>query len=350
MSRYRQVARRMMGVSRRYAGPSMSYAAGAIARRAAFRFGKSFTRTMTTNNDNGGPITAQRDFKTDYRKRRVSRRGRRVMRRRRKWTRRVLRTVREATIGSQHIVRRTFIPSSTTLAGTSSAIAFGMNSLNGYVGNASYPSNNDFGQIMYEAVGNTTWANWENSALVSHDLKIHNMHSTMEMTINNVGEKDAIVEVYYIRSRKRVETSWSDPANIYRAGFRKQDAAQNPDTDDGVPNTIGAELADSDLGVTPFQCALFCRTFTIYKRQKYIIPAGDEVSFTMTDSRPQVYTLGNTKPYCLDKRYRGVLMQFFGKPSLVPDTPADSVTLAFQSTRRYRIKIDQQGQTRDGQN
>lgn len=324
------------------------YGVGAAA-AVAQKMSNTLTRTMTTNESNGGPITTQRDFKTDYRKRRMTKRRRVAFRRKRKWNARVLRTVREATVGSQHIVRRNVVYDLASGQSTSNVISFGMNSLNGTT--TELDQCNDFGQVMFEAVQNPAWANWESGSLVSHDTKIHNMHSTMELTINNTGDTEAIVEVYYIRARKRIESVWANPSNIYRTGFLKQGRAQNEDTDDGAPNTIGTELADNDLGVTPFQCALFCRAFTIYKRQKYRIPAGDEVSFTMTDSRPSTYTMSNTKPYAMDHRYRGVLLQYFGPPEVGgTPTPAKTVSLTFQCTRRYRIKIHNDTQVRDGKN
>ena len=218
-----------------YIRPTLALARRAVTatwkRKMANRSGPS------ADSGSSAPITGEYDYKTDYRRRRISKRRRRVMRRRRKWKRSVVRAVRDATIGSAHIIRRSFAPDVTSPGNASASISYTMYGLNG----TNDPDNNtcnDIGQSMYEAAGATDWANWDSSVSASVNHKIQSLHGTMEVTMVNTGANDALVEVYHIYARRRVENDYLNPNNIYNLGFVKQGRAQEPDTG----NIVGAGL------------------------------------------------------------------------------------------------------------
>lgn len=286
------------------------------------------------------PLTGHQDFKTDYRKRRLSKRKRRVFARRRKWARKVVNTVRNATVGSTHVVRRSHTNAG-TLVNQTGNLSFGMYGLNGNP-NPDGPCN-DIGVFMQDAVGPTKWSQWESASLTSVDNKIHSLHATMEFTMHNLSTVDIIAEVYYIRARKRINGIYWNPSYIYNMGFLKQEKALDPD--EGTSPGF-AELASTDVGVTPFQNALFCRHFKIFKRQKYRVPVGGEVSFTMTDRRRRIFTMANTKPFALGPEYSGVLVQWQGVPDVLDQAPATS-NIVFTTQRRYRFKLQANDEVRD---
>lgn len=342
--------RRSLGVAARNArnyGPVISYAVNRALRTAARSRFKGVGSRTTTSDEPGSsaPLTGHYDYKTDYRKRRLTRRRRRVFRRRRRWRNRIVRTVRESTIGSSHILRRSFYPDVTSPNGSSASVAWTMYGLNG-TNNPNQNTNNDIGQTMYE-MDSPSWTDWESSTLSAENHRLHALHGTMEVTIVNTGTQDALVEVYHIRARRRVESSMQNPNHLYNIGFNKQGPTYEPDG----TGQVGAELTPTELGVTPFQNSLFCRHFNIYQRQKFRIPVGGEVSFVKTDRRRRTYTLGGVKPFAWDRNTSGVLVQFQGVAAGggVPN-PAVEARLTFSVIRRYRFKFTRDDLPTDGRN
>lgn len=290
-----------------------------------------------------GPITSRYDFTTDYRKRRQSKRQRRKSRRKRKWQRRIVNTVRAANIGSSHMLRRSFSADVTAAANTQGTASFTIYGLNG-TNNPNLNTTNDMGQFMYD-ISNADWNNWDSATLTSKMHRIHSFHATMEFNMVNTGESDAFVEVYFIRAKSRQAASWGDPTNVYNVGFLKQGVTTDPNSG----NPVGSELTPTELGVTPFQNSLFCRFFTIYKRQKYRISPGAEVSFVHMDRRVRTFTIGGVKPFAWGKGTSGVLIQWQGVAvgGGVP-SPAASSAMTFNVTRRYRFKFVRDDQPTDG--
>lgn len=322
------------------------FASGAMKRRRT----EQLSRHGRENLSSSAPLTGHYDYKTDYRKRRLSRFQRRVVRRRRKWRRRVVKAVRESTLGSAHIIRRSFAADQNSPDSLSNSVSWTMYGLNGF-NNPNLNTTNDIGQSMFEAAG-SDWTNWTSTTLASVNHKIHAYHATMEVTIVNSGGNDALVEVYFIRARSREDEAWLSPNNVYNVGFLKQKETREPDTN----LQVGTPLTPTELGVTPFQNALFCRKFNIYKRQKFRIPGnGGEVSFIMHDRRARTFTLSRVRQYAWDRAMSGVLVQWNGvaQGSTVggeEPSPALPTTLGFNVTRRYRFKFARDDTPTDGRN
>lgn len=296
--------------------------------------GLSRTRTQTTTRTQSAPITGHYDYKTDYRKRRRTRRQRRVFRRRRRWRRKIVRTVRESTLGTAHVVRRSFQSDVTTAAGQTQSGSYTMYGLNGQ-SNVDYNTTNDMGSVLQAGSG-SDWTNWESTTLDAVNHKLYAYHATMEFTMTNTGGVDALVEMYYIRARNRVDSVWSSPDYVFAYGFKKQGNTTEPDTG----TAVGTALTPNELGVTPFQNSLFCRMFNIYKRQKFRIPVGGEVSFVLTDRRSRVFSIAGTKQYAWDRGMSGIFFQFQGVAvGGSPSSPAQVAKLTFNCTRRYRLKF-----------
>lgn len=325
---------------RRYAPKAKRYGAGGMATAVARKFasGGSFTRTLTTDESSGGALTGQRDAKTDYRKRRLSKRQRFRARRRWKRKRSIVNTVRDANIGTTHIVRRSLCNISTT-SGQSQFVGFGLNCLDGQTGDT-YNTCDDIGEVLRSRAP-ASWASILDPTIDSNNYKLHQFHGTAEYTIrnNNTSQNtEAVVEAYFIYGRKPVDKRLAlSPADLYNAGFRKQEVTHDPDTG----NSFEGALSPFQVGVTPFQNALFCRHYKIYKRQKFLIPPGDEVSFVVNDRRRRTYAMDKTKGISTDRNFIGVLFQQQGCPAAGAEPPslAQATALSYLCVRRYRFKL-----------
>jgi len=322
-------ARRRVGFGPRSAASAVS----AVARAVASRVSRSSTKTMTQRTSgSSAPLTGHYDYKTDYRKRRKTKFQKRKAKGRRKWSRRVLKVVRNGNVGTVHLVKRSFA-TLTTLDGTSNSLCYGLNTLNGTASDA-FNTANDMGEFLKEKDA-VAWNNYNSTSVTDYqEAKLWVMHGTMEMTIRNThATADAIIEAYYIRGTRPLPSEWSNANDTYVRGFYRQGRAQDPDT--GA--LYDAPLTFATVGVTPFQNATFSRHYNIYKRQKFLIPAGGEINVVIHSRRPSTYSTSNTYNYATDRRFHGVLFQQQGTPTAA--TMAEATSVTYLSVRRYRAKF-----------
>ena len=314
---------------------SFASAIGAGARTALrLRRARSYTKTSTSQSRQSEPLTGQSDYKTDYRKRRLSPRQRKSVAKKVRWKRKVVRAVRDANTGSTHVVRRSLFQNLSSL-GVSNAVVYGLYGLNG-TSNDTFNSTADIREL-YRKINNANFTsiNQPGSAVQTQNDKIYSLHATMEMTLNNEGTNDAIVEAYYIRGRKATP-KLTDPVGIYADGFSKAAVASAPNY---PSNLFDYQLLFSTIGVTPFQCPWFTQHFTIYKRQKFRIVPGQEVNMVIT-SGPATFNASQVEMASTDRRYHGIIFQHQGSPSFVtPSTSAKPTAVTFLSVRRYRLKM-----------
>lgn len=321
----------------------MGNAATAAARVAGKQAVRSLTRTQSVSGSSSAPLTGNFDYKTDYRKKRLTRRQRFRQRRWRRRNMKMVKFVREVNIGSSHIVRRQ-IGSYTSSTDSSGIAGVGMYGLNGTSGDAN--NANDIASLFTD-IDSTAWGAANNPLVVGPQHRIRSHHATMEVTVNNVGTTDIILEAYFIRGRKPLPSEFGNPAQLYVDGFLKQGRAGDPD----IPNnTIGtSELGASVIGVTPFQNAAFCRHFLIYKRQKFRIPANNEVSMIIHDRRPRTFSMIDSRNNATDRRYHGIVFQWQGAPGMVSTTPVTATPsqLVILAVKRYRLKMIRDDETKD---
>lgn len=312
-------------------------AAGAVARAVASKLARSSTRTQTQKSAASSmPVTNQRDFKTDYARRRLTKWQRKRRWISRKRNRRIVNLVRGANVGSTHIVRRSLGLVSTS-SSVSGYVSYGLYGLNG-TSFDTVNTCNDIGEFFKE-MDPASWASVNQPLVQGLNHKIYTFHATAEYTIRNNSESQvAIVEAYFIRGKRRMPQAYvHNPTDLYVNGFNRQTIAFDPNTG----NLFDGQLAANQIGVTPFQNALFCRHLTITRRQKFIIAPGDEVSFVIKDGRRRVFTMDSTRSYSFDNNYIGVLFQQQGAPDAAGgvETPAAPSVLTYMCVRRYRLKM-----------
>lgn len=321
--------------ARRAAGPAAGYGARRMV-KTAIRAASNRTATATGPRSDSEPLTGQSDYKTDYRKRKLTPRRRRLVRKTVRWKRKVVRAVRDANTGSTHIVRRS-LANLTSAGGLSNAIAYGVYGLNG-TNNDDFNSTADIREILRE-INNTNAlnANAASTVLASETDKVYCLHATLEMTLHNetATGAEALVEAYYIRGRRPTPPDFS-PASIYSDGFIKSGLASAPNY---PANTFDNRLAFSQIGVTPFQCPWFTQHFQIYKRQKFRIVPGQEINMVI-QSGPATFRNNQVMQHSTDRRYHGILFQQQGSPSTVATpTPAIPSQITYMAVRRYRLKM-----------
>lgn len=330
-----------MSLVRRSRAPLTYATASALGRGMGYlmRNAKSSYKRRRTDRNAGPsaqvestPLTGQFDYKTDYRKRRIGRRRRRVIRRKRKWRRKVVNTVRNANVGSTHLIKRS-IARLTSGSSLSNAVTYGLYGMNGTTTD-DFNSTADIREFFRE-ISETDWQNALNDQPSQHH-KIYSMHATMEMTIRNTGPNDVLIEAYFIRGTRRTQGG-TNPTALYADGFAKAALATDPNTG----NSFDAKLAFSTVGTTPFQSPWFCRHYNIYKRQKFRIPPGNEVNMVIHDRKPRVFTMDNTRTASTDKSYHGILFQQQGSPFSTEgsDNLALATEVTYLSVRRYRVKM-----------
>lgn len=318
--------------------PGAAYASYQGAKQL-FRKSRSFTRTKTKGRRSSGPLTGQFDYKVDYVKRRLGRRGRRRARRTQKWRRKVVRTVQNQMIGTTHIVRQ-HLDTMTTDRGRSDACHFVLNGLNGQPGNGRTACN-DIGEMIRE-MAPTDWLDLENFSALAVNSRLSVLQATMEITVRNNSAEDILLEAYHIRAKKKFTNNvMPSPSQMYWEGFNRQQRAENPENS----ALMGEQkLNHTIIGVTPFQNQLFTQHWTIYKRTKYRINPGQEISF-IVKGRPSTYRAQDVFSNAFDYRTTGILFQQQGPPAPasteppLPATAAVASSAEYLAIKRYRIKM-----------
>lgn len=242
--------------------------AGAVA--SGYNMYKRRRTGQNNNNGNGkklnttGFITNQYDVKAQYRRRRMP------YRKRKRWGR-FVRKVRACTnkdFASQYQVLRS--------RGTSSSVADGQLSFSaGVYGQNGTPSaaldmgSNDLSQL------NT----------LSGDTGLNNTFimksAVLDVEMVNTGEASCTIDAYEIICRKDINSQGavvSGPNDLFIEGFAAQ-------------NTLGgnSSLSAAIPGATPFQNSLFCSHFTILKKTRILLSAGQTTHVSLRDAKDRVY-------------------------------------------------------------
>ena len=322
---------------------AQSYGAFQLGERAARALSRAARKRRRSNNDrvqplhaSPAPLTGQYDYKTDYVKRRLRGRRRYRLQRRRRWRRRVTRLIRDKSVATTHVLRRSIWRYGSVLDASDTA-CFGLYGMNGR--QDQFDTTDDVSSLFRELWG-TSFTDIADPNLQSLNTKMYYYNATLEITIRNTGSNDALVEAYYIRGRRMLPTTYESPVEVFRKGFNKQPGAENPDTettgnDDPITSTM--------IGSTPFQNALFTRHFSIYKRQKFRIPPGNEVNIVIRDPKFRSFNIFETATRTLDHRYHGVLFQQQGPPEAEGEPSNFKVALptvcSYLAVRRYRAKL-----------
>ena len=115
------------------------------------------------------PLTGQFDYKTDYSKRKKSKKQRKRNWKKRKWSRSVIKVVRNANVGTTHLVKNSK-GTLTSSAGSSNSVAYGLNGLNGTALDT-FNTCNDIAEFIKEKDA-AIWDNF-NSTAATYYQQLH---------------------------------------------------------------------------------------------------------------------------------------------------------------------------------
>lgn len=244
------------------------------------------------------PVTAQHEYTTVYRKKRMPGRKRKA------WKRFVRKTqavaLKEAPLRSFAHAYANNIYAGPNQCGYSSVSMYGDNGPAAVQGNATTSG---------KGAMNSMWTLLNNVYGVNGPARKIRMESACnEITLKNISSTNAvIVEMYYFRARKLLEAdSVSNMAveDYYAEGFGSMEQGYN----------IGSISAVTH-GTTPFQSTLFTRNFKIWKKVRVQLGGGEVASFQMRDPRNHLINTSDVYRYAgTPRRFQGIFFQIYGQP------------------------------------
>lgn len=334
-------------------GPSMLYYAfrnrNRSARSARFALSRSRTNTRTKNRQTSGlGVTTQHDARLIYRKRRMPRR----MRKRWKRFRNKVLAVSEKDLGTQQVVISGATGSSNTTDGrqvTFECSLYGLKS--------SSEVHNDLTRLTSYLPGSSGDTPAAGLAL-DPSSKIMFQSAVLDITIRNAstyyngstysGDSAARMEVdvYEITMNHTAEETGTAYATLSSL-FAQNNTQCRPLGGSGV------ELDIYLRGVTPFELSYVLSRFNlkIWKKTKYQLSNGDQVTYQMRDPRRHSYNLrelSNQDGFNLPKLSKFVFI--IGK--LAPGLTVGSAANTYQEvlnvgcTRKYNFKIENYSEDR----
>lgn len=265
-----------------------------VATRLALRRYSSRTKTRTaTRNNNDNPLTEQRDYKVDYRRRRYSRKQRSGIKRRRTFRKKVERANLRNTQLPKKVVRQSAYNSSSG-SGESNFCSALMHSVDGRFAATPNPQA-DWREFFRE--GGTQYAQaWDNAANITTSAAnpafpsvgyrsrgIMSMGCTMEVVVRNVSPNQMTVNAYYVVCKRDVPAGYATIEALYDEGFRRAGrVSEDPLTGS---NPWDPQIDSTAISATPFQSSLFCRHFTVMRRTKYELSPGHYFTVLTKDTK-----------------------------------------------------------------
>jgi len=278
----------------------------------------SSTGTMTTTQRNGVQTSRDKDFRMQYRKRRLPyRKRRRIRRAYRSFFRKSMKLV-----GSNVVIRNDSIGFGVTQP-SQNWLAVHLGATNG--SNTNEKGVNDINNIV------------SSDTRIGQSGKILIKSMNLDATARNTGEIPLEIDIYEINY-------WDTTKEKSYAGI--QSSAQN-----GTP-AIGSltSLTLLQRGVQVFDFPeLPKKGVSIYKKTKVFLPPGETTTYRLSNRKPKWINVTNdivdndgyVKPYCT----RTLLFVY---KLTVGEAPEATSTLEVGSTRRYLYKIFEDDADRDG--
>lgn len=138
--------------------------------------------------------------------------------------------------------------------------------------------------------------------------KIRMESACNEITLKNIsGTNAVVVEMYYFKARKHLESDSVIPLAVedyYADGFNSAEQGFN----------VGAISAVTH-GTTPFQSTLFTRHFKIWKKVRVQLGGGEVASFQIRDPRNHLIQTSDVVRYAANpRRFQGIFFQIYGQP------------------------------------
>lgn len=296
----------------------------------ALRKTQSRTNTWLTRRSSiaHAPITSQYDVKTVYRKKRMPRRRRRRYVR---FAKSVQHLNMKATALQTQLIRENKIliaPQNTT----------------SYVAQMMYSCNGDGGAQGSASALSRGKTNDLNDMLTDGTLTnnptalVHYQSCTMDTMLRNNGTTPVVVEAYHIvvRSDAQDTNSQRYVENIYEIGFDTPTAVN-----EGATGTNRTRMDATDIGSTPFNNSMFARYFTVKKKIRIELGAGEISVLQIRDPKNRKF-----QRYKIDNMVyipwvtQGYLFQVIGAPTNTEGSNfTEATSVSITSTRTYNYHV-----------
>jgi len=285
-------------------------AGGKLAYNAYKRFkannggrGRDYKRTRMGFRAGGAPVTNQFDVRTQYVGKRQSRQRRRRQKKFRKFAERVKQY--DAALRVQTYIYNYWASAGADEQGYHGFLLGGPNGTAGLNDDLRILFNTDTGVVNPQ----------------SSQLNFKSMY--MDIEVVNTSEVTVIVDAYYVYCRKMVSNNdWGNLQQAFTQGCAEM-------------GTIGANVKPDPAtpGVSPFDACNFCEKFSITKKQRLIMSAGQVSSFVVKDTKKRKIEASDSNEYTLLKGQKGILFIFSAAVTNTLDIPASQ--LSFSVNRAY---------------
>lgn len=273
---------------------------------------------------NGAPTTFQSQYATDYIKKKVSKGRKRLAKRRYRTFKKML----YKQLACQHIL---FRHQARVTAAENSQVwtDIPMYAGNGGTFPAAIPAAQRFQHM--EQIGDDMVAGSGNQVTQEFGL-VRSTYCQLDFQLTNRSNHTIQVNVYYYICKKNLSRFSASNDGINTTEYENTSIGLLDQVADlQFPSQAGAtNLRPSSIGFTPFQSPRYCQYFTIVKKQRFQLAAGQAMTDMLKDKRIKEWTKNLVQDYPAMKGYTtGFLFNFHGmydgsgEPSDYPQSVVD---------------------------
>lgn len=204
----------------------------------------------------------------------------------------------------------------------------------------------DMGNIFREIFGDSVFNNSYNSTDADLTKVIRFESASLDVTFQNVGANNTIVDVYRFVCRRDVphlgDSSNNDPWGIFIQSLIKTGIPEDPDS---LNNLGDHKLTYDALGVTPFNSSRFCQMFKILQKRSYVIEPDKTVMINFRLPKGKTVASNPLRNLiCKRGLTEGFLYIFRGQPLVESDPEptvyqASTANVVVAQQRRYSFYL-----------
>lgn len=245
-------------------GKVAKYGGQALGHYLKRRFlgGPSSTKTKSKSGGSSYFLTSQHDARLVYRKRSMPKYKKRRWKKFKKRVRAV----------GQHLLPRQTVVHTDLVKPTCAVNEQAVVTLSLYPGFSAIDNSlADIQKCMSVAVQSATEAN---QTVTNYTFRA----GLLEAAITNKSTKTIYLDCYWAYCKK---DSTNDPQTLFGYGLRDTTTARA----ENAVSAIGTTISENTLGATPFQSTQLCRYYTITKKTRYLLGAGNTVQLEWRDPK-----------------------------------------------------------------
>ena len=269
-----------------------------VAKYAGKLYSKYQQRRYTPKNITTNPTTAQHEYSTVYRKKRMPKGKRKA------WKKFVRKTT---AVSMKNLPLQTYVYSESNniyaAANTSSYYYAGLYGLNGaarVLGTATSSGTGATNQI------NTLFAQNFSGGVFGKQILCES--ACMDFTIRNLTANTVIIEMYYVRPKRDIDDQ------EFAVKFRLEDIYTTSFNSNEIGSNIGS-VAATTLGTTPFNAPYFCRHFEITRKLRVQLGGSEVYSSQIRNPKNYKINYSDVEKYAMKRGMAsGIFFQIYGQP------------------------------------